>query len=165
MNLSPVQLEDPDLPQLVEKVIATSGLAEGSLGLEVTEGVLLDDVERAAGALRALCDAGARILLDDFGTGHSSLSYLHRFPLQAVKLDQSFVSRLGFDPAAHAIVGAVARMAGELGLEVVAEGVETAAQRAIVASLGVGRRQGFGIARPMPGPVTLDWLSAAAHGY
>lgn len=164
VNLSPVQLEDPDLPLLVEKVILSSGLEAGSLGLEVTEGVLLDDVDRAAGALQALCEAGARILLDDFGTGHSSLSYLHRFPLQAVKLDQSFIARLGYDPAAHAIVGAVARMAGELGLEVIAEGVETVAQRAVVASLGVGRLQGFGIARPMPGPVTLDWLSAAASG-
>lgn len=160
VNVSPVQLDDPDLPALVARVLATSGLAPGSLGLEVTEGVLLDDLAKAAAALSALRRAGARILLDDFGTGHSSLAYLHRFPLQTVKVDQSFVARLGFDPAADAIVGAVARMAGELGLEVIAEGVETRAQREIVAGLGVGRLQGFGIARPMPGPVALDWLGA-----
>jgi EAL domain-containing protein (putative c-di-GMP-specific phosphodiesterase class I) len=159
VNLSPVQLDDPDLPGFVGRVLASSGIAPGSLGLEVTEGVLLDDVDRAASVLGSLRVAGAGILLDDFGTGHSSLAYLHRFPLQAVKLDQSFVARLGFDPAAHAIVGAVARMAGELGLDVVAEGIENAAQRQIVADLGVGRLQGFGVARPMPGPVALTWLS------
>ncbi|RZS87473.1 diguanylate cyclase (GGDEF)-like protein [Motilibacter rhizosphaerae] len=161
VNLSPVQLDDPDLPRLVASVLDTSGLAPGSLGLEVTEGVLLDDIESAAAALTALGDAGAHILLDDFGTGHSSLAYLHRFPLQAVKIDASFVARLGNDPAAEAIVAAVAQMARTLGLEVVAEGVEDASQRAQVAAHGVTRLQGFGIARPMPGDVTLDWLAAA----
>jgi EAL domain-containing protein (putative c-di-GMP-specific phosphodiesterase class I) len=161
VNVSPVQLADPDLPSLVARTVDTSGLVPGSLGLEVTEGVLLEDLDEASEALRALVAAGADILLDDFGTGHSSLAYLHRFPLRKVKLDRSFVARLGSHPPADAIVGAVVQMAATLGLEVVAEGVESPDQRAAVLEHGVGLLQGEGIAPAMPGAVVLDWLASA----
>ncbi|GAB2876462.1 putative bifunctional diguanylate cyclase/phosphodiesterase [Nocardioides pacificus] len=158
VNVSPVQIEDPRFVSLVQEVVSDSGLPPGWLGLEVTEGLLLADIEAAAKVLDAVREAGVRVLLDDFGTGYSSLSYLHRFQLDAIKIDRSFVARLGVDRAARAIVGAVVRIGDELGLEVIAEGVENEEQFDQLRQLSVGHAQGFGLGRPMPADDAGAWL-------
>ncbi|MGN6245897.1 MAG: putative bifunctional diguanylate cyclase/phosphodiesterase [Motilibacteraceae bacterium] len=160
VNLSPVQLGHPDLPGVVAEVLRCSGLAAGTLSLEVTEGVLLEDLEQAAEVLEALGAAGAKIVLDDFGTGYSSLAYLHRLPLDAVKLDRGFAVRLTTDTAAQAVVRAVVGLGRELGIAVVAEGVEEPEQQASVEALGVRLAQGYLLARPMPAPAAREWLAA-----
>jgi EAL domain-containing protein (putative c-di-GMP-specific phosphodiesterase class I) len=130
----------------------------------VTEGVLLENPEHVRTTLQALRDAGVLAVLDDFGTGYSSLSYLHRFPLHALKIDRSFVAALGAadgGAGSAAVVRAVIALASTLGLEVVAEGVETAAQRAILIELGCKLAQGFLFSEPMPASQFLQRFAAA----
>ena len=132
-----------------------SGLPPGALTLEITESVLMQEVESFVDALEALKALGVRLGLDDFGTGYSSLGYLRRFPLDVLKLDRSFVSELGAEAAADSIIAAVIEMARALGMEVVAEGVETEAQHSTLERLGCQLAQGYLFAPPMP-PAALD---------
>ena len=125
-------------------------VAPGQLEVELTESVLMSDPERAKQVLEQLHAMGVKISIDDFGTGYSSLSYLKRFPAQAVKIDRSFISGLPSDGDDTAITHAVIAMAHSLGLNVVAEGVETAAQLALLHKLGCDEAQGFLLGRPMP---------------
>jgi EAL domain-containing protein (putative c-di-GMP-specific phosphodiesterase class I) len=120
--------------------------------LEVTEGALLDNPELVEQTLATLRAAGVRTLLDDFGTGYSSLSYLHRFPLSGLKIDRSFVQalRAGESGGSAAIVRAIRLLADSLGLEVVAEGIETEDQRQQLRLLGLPLGQGYLFARPQP---------------
>jgi FOG: EAL domain len=117
--------------------------------LEVTESVFVQDSERALVVLSDLKHLGVKLALDDFGTGYSSLDYLKRFPIDIVKIDQTFVADLERDQASHAIVLAVIELAHMLGMTVVAEGVETAEQHKRLASLGCDSCQGYYFARPM----------------
>jgi predicted signal transduction protein with EAL and GGDEF domain len=150
INVSARQLAQPELPEIVRQALHDAGVSASDLAIEVTETALIEDASMAATSLRALSALGVRILLDDFGTGYSSLSHLQRFPIDALKIDRSFVMHLGAGGDDRAIVRAIAAMARALGIEVVAEGVETAEQAAEVHALGCGAAQGYHFARPMP---------------
>ena len=147
VNVSPVQLLDPRLPQVVAQALSDSGLPAERLELEITETALFGDDEAALRTLNQLRDIGVRISLDDFGTGYSSLSYLHRFPISRIKIDQSFVRRLPEDPGSASIVRAIAQLGESLDLRITAEGIETSEQLSFVASHGCDHVQGFLISR------------------
>ena len=150
VNLSARQISHPDLVGTVERVLRDTELPAGRLTLEITESALMHDARSALRVLRALKDLGVSLAIDDFGTGYSSLSYLQRFPLDVLKVDKSFVSELGVDPGGAGIVSAVLGLAKSLGLEVVAEGVETDAQLTELRRLGCDFAQGYLFSRPVP---------------
>jgi diguanylate cyclase (GGDEF)-like protein/PAS domain S-box-containing protein len=150
VNLSPRQLMQQDLPRIVGASLLESGIAPRRLILELTESILVEESEPVGVTLAALKEIGVRLALDDFGTGYSALGYLKRFPFDIVKIDRSFVRGLGQDAGDSAIVGAVLGMAGALGMEVIAEGIETEEQRQCLRDLGALYGQGFFFARPGP---------------
>lgn len=150
VNLSPIQFRTDDLVATVTEILARTKLAPERLELELTEGVLIDDTERARAQLVALKALGVRLVLDDFGTGYSSLSYLGRFPFDKLKIDRSFVSGLASDAGAEAIVRAISALAHGLGLAVTAEGVETMTQLDLLRAVQCTELQGFLLGRPMP---------------
>jgi predicted signal transduction protein with EAL and GGDEF domain len=150
VNVSPVQLLDPRLPQIVSQALLDSGLDASRLELEITETALFGDDEASLRTLNQLRDLGVRISLDDFGTGYSSLSYLHRFPISRIKIDRSFVQRLPEDPGSASIVRAIAQLGESLHLKVTAEGIETAEQLSFITDQGCDHVQGFLISRPIP---------------
>jgi EAL domain-containing protein (putative c-di-GMP-specific phosphodiesterase class I) len=150
VNLSGRQLSSPDLVGNVLGAIANADIDPSQLSFEITESVLMEDVERSTMVLRSLKDIGVGLAIDDFGTGYSSLSYLERFPVDAIKIDRSFISRLGADATDGAIVSAVTTLGHALGLVVTAEGVETVEQLRILADLGCDAAQGYLFARPLP---------------
>ena len=160
VNLSPRQLAEPDLVSTVATALADSGLPPESLCLEVTEGAVIHDLDDTLPTLRALSAVGIRLALDDFGTGYSSLAYLQRMPVHVLKVDRSFVARLGRDPGDTAIVRTVVELAHQLGLAVTAEGIETPQQLDILRSLSCDTGQGFLRARPGPAAQIATWLSA-----
>ena len=157
VNLSARQLGESELINTVREVLVETGLDPSRLCLEITESVLMDDVESSIEALLDLKALGVRLAIDDFGTGYSSLSYLRRFPVDVVKLDRSFVAGLGVDPAATAIVAAVVNLAHALGIMVVAEGVETEAQLVTLRALRCDRAQGYYWNRPLPAGELPGW--------
>ncbi len=150
VNLSPVQFRHGDLPALVHTVLLETGLSPSRLELEITENVLIDDFSRAQAILRRLKTLGAKIVMDDFGTGYSSLSYLQSFPFDKIKVDRSFVSDLETNNNNAAIVRAVISLTRSLKLPVLAEGVETEAQRRILRYEGCEQIQGYLIGKPLP---------------
>jgi len=150
INLSPVQFQHGDLAQLVHQVLLETGLSPARLELEITEGMLIGDFNRAVSILRRLKNLGVRIAMDDFGTGYSSLSYLQSFPFDKIKIDRSFISNLGHSQQAAAIVRAVIALGHGLDLPVVAEGVETAEQLEFLAGESCNEIQGYFIGRPKP---------------
>jgi diguanylate cyclase (GGDEF)-like protein/PAS domain S-box-containing protein len=143
VNVSARQLQRPGFLSTVSEVIASSGIAEGTLTIEITESVLLDDTAATAALLSALREMSVHVAVDDFGTGYSSLTYLHRLPVDAVKLDRSFVAGVADDVQRRAIVTAVLNLAGALGLQSVAEGIETERQLAELRLLGCIAGQGY----------------------
>jgi len=149
-NVSPRQLAEPSFPDQIRDVIHQSGIRPGSLWLEITETALMHDTESATSALRALRGLGVHLAVDDFGTGYSSLSHLKRFPIEALKIDQSFIRGLNRDGEDAAIVTAVVSLAHALGLTSTAEGVETPEQLADLRTLGCEYAQGNLFAEPMP---------------
>jgi diguanylate cyclase (GGDEF)-like protein/PAS domain S-box-containing protein len=149
VNLSVVQFARRDLPQIVDSALRASDLDPALLSLEITESVMLRDVEAFTDALGALKEIGVKLVLDDFGTGYSSLGYLTRLPLDVLKIDRSFVEGLGVDRRDTAIAEAIVAMSRALSLEVVAEGVETEAQLAELDRLGCDLAQGFYFSRPV----------------
>jgi diguanylate cyclase (GGDEF)-like protein len=160
VNLSPKQFWRSDLPDRVGAILAKTGLPAERLVLEVTEGVLIDNRQRAGAAMAALIEQGIRIALDDFGTGYSSLSYLHRFPFESIKIDRSFINTLSEDEHSRAIVRAVLALGRNLRLKVVAEGVETPAQLRWLRTEGCGEVQGYLLGRPMPADAIGDFLAS-----
>jgi diguanylate cyclase (GGDEF)-like protein len=150
VNLSPRQLADDDVVATVADVLAETGLPPAQLTLEVTESVLVQDVDRVVDRLRTLRTLGVRIAIDDFGTGYSSLSYLRRLPADTIKIDRSFVTDLAQDGASRTLVSSIIELARSLQLDVVAEGVEDTAQRSVLQSLQCSHAQGFLFARPQP---------------
>jgi diguanylate cyclase (GGDEF)-like protein/PAS domain S-box-containing protein len=150
VNLSPAQFLDPDLPNHVASILKRTNLPAARLELEVTEGVLINDPERAMETLMALKSQGICIALDDFGTGYSSLSYVHRFPFDRIKIDQSFVQAMGKSAQADAIVKAVMALGHSLNLLVTAEGVETLAQFNALRERNCDIAQGFLFSRAVP---------------
>jgi len=150
VNLSSRQLVDPDLPKLVGRILEDSGLPAEALCLELTETALIEDPVSAERCLKDLRGLGIRIGVDDFGTGYSSLIYVRRFPVQVLKLDRLFVAGLGESAEDETIAGSVIHLAHELGLEAVAEGVETLDQLRALDSLGCDLAQGFYWSKPRP---------------
>jgi diguanylate cyclase (GGDEF)-like protein/PAS domain S-box-containing protein len=165
VNVSGRQIAQPAFPTAVTDIVRASGLAGGTLMLEITESVLIEEADAQVTVLSELRDLDLRLVLDDFGTGFSSLSYLQRFPLDGLKVDRSFVSALDNDGAdASAIIDAVTRMASGLGLHLVAEGVETEAQAARLAELGCAYAQGYLFARPMSADQVSEYLVQTTAG-
>jgi diguanylate cyclase (GGDEF)-like protein/PAS domain S-box-containing protein len=150
VNVSVRQITQRDLPGVVARALRDTGLDPHALCLEITETVILDDSDIANQALQALLALGVGMVLDDFGTGYSSLAYLTRLPIRGLKIDRSFVNRLGASERSTAIVTAILRMAEALAIEVTAEGVETTRQIEELQRLGCHRAQGFYFARPLP---------------
>jgi EAL domain-containing protein (putative c-di-GMP-specific phosphodiesterase class I) len=164
VNLSPVQLERDDVVAMVEHALAHSGLPPHRLELEVTEQVLLEDVDRVASTLGRLRDLGVALALDDFGSGYLSFAMLRRLPLDTLKLDRSFARALDLDPRAADVVAGMVAMAHRLGLATVAEGVETAGQRDLLRRLGCDLGQGFFFGRPAAVPMLeADLRARRAH--
>jgi len=150
VNLSARQIDDPGIVRTVEEILSRTGLPPEHLTLEITESALMKDAASALLVLHALKDIGVLLAIDDFGTGYSSLSYLQRFPLDILKVDRMFVAELGMRTGGDEIVSAVIELAHALGLEVVAEGVETEQQLDVLRMLGCDFAQGFLFSRPVP---------------
>jgi diguanylate cyclase (GGDEF)-like protein len=148
VNLSPAQFRQSDLSMFVHTVLIETGLPASRLELEITESVLIDDFSCAQAILRRLKSLGVKIVMDDFGTGYSSLSYLHSFPFDKLKIDRSFVSDLEANNNSAAIVRAVITLAKSLQVPVLAEGVETEAQRLILKGEGCNQIQGYLLGKP-----------------
>jgi diguanylate cyclase (GGDEF)-like protein/PAS domain S-box-containing protein len=162
VNLSAVQLRDPTLPQRIVRALGDSGLPAHCLTLEVTESVAMEDPESSIILLETIRALGVQLAIDDFGTGYSSLAYLKRLPLDYIKLDRAFVQDLESDSNDAAICAATIGLAHNLGLEVVAEGVETTAQQQYLAGLRCDTFQGFLFSRPLPADAAFAWLRSAA---
>ena len=149
-NLSPLQLEQPNLAERVGTALHRAGLPGAVLGLEITEGALLETGQIQQRNLLRLKEIGVQVVLDDFGTGYSALSYLQRFPIDVIKIDRSFVDRMTADRTAAALVQAILAMANGMGLDIIAEGVETAQQRDLLRLLGCRYGQGYLFSKPLP---------------
>ena len=150
VNLSPVQFQYGDLTNLVHSILLETGLPANRLALEITEGVLIRDSARALTVLRQLKALGVRIVMDDFGKGYSSLSYLQLFPFDKIKIDRDFIHDVYRNSQSAAIVRAVLGLAQALGLPVLAEGVETEEEREFLRAVGCDEMQGYLIGRPCP---------------
>ncbi len=158
VNISPVQLRDEGLVDDVGDALVSSGLPASQLCLELTESGVFDDLDVAAKRILSLNDLGVSVVLDDFGTGHSSLQWLQRLPVSALKIDRSFVSGIDSRPVDLAIVQATLGLATLLGLDTVAEGVETTDQLAVLREQGCTSIQGYLLLRPVPAARFLEWL-------
>jgi diguanylate cyclase (GGDEF)-like protein/PAS domain S-box-containing protein len=150
INLSPSQLHSSDLALAVADLLKTTGLSPALLELEVTEDILLLDEARVLDMFKRIQDLGVRILFDDFGTGYASLSYLKKFPLDGLKIDRSFVTDLLADSDDAAIVSSTIGLSKQLGLTVIAEGIENRATADFLVSMGCEEGQGYVFGRPMP---------------
>ncbi len=147
-NLSPRQLEDPDLLANVQQALADSGLPPHALCLEITENAIMQDPAAAARVLNGLRELGIGLAIDDFGTGYSSLAQLRQVPLDILKIDRTFVTDLAESEELEVIVNSIIAMAHAVGLEVVAEGIETPQQLAILRTLGCDQAQGYYLGKP-----------------
>lgn len=161
VNFAEAELRNPKLIEKIQWELDRHDLTPDRLTVEVLETVVAaspDDV--IARNINGLAELGCAIDLDDFGTGHASISSIRRFSVERIKIDRSFVMKVDRDPEQQRMVTAILSMAERLGLQTLAEGVETAGEHALLAQLGCGHVQGFGIARPMPFDQTLDWIRA-----
>jgi diguanylate cyclase len=163
VNISPVELRSKDFVAGVHEILQETGLEANSLELELTETFLTEDSTATIAMLRALKEMGVRLALDDFGTGYSSLSHLKRFPMDTLKIDQSFVRNLASDSDDASIVCALISMGRQLRMDVVAEGVETTEQCAFLQQAGCPYGQGYYFGRPM-GARAVSRLKAIKSG-
>jgi len=164
VNLSAKQFQHPTLVQEISQVLEESGLDAGSLKLEITESVVMQDAPATLAKLKELKDLGIRLAIDDFGTGYSSLGYLKRFPVDTLKIDRSFVKGLSKEGNDNAIVRAVVTVAKTLNMDVTAEGVETDQQRIELVALGCDRAQGFLFAKPADADHVGPLLAISKNG-
>jgi EAL domain-containing protein (putative c-di-GMP-specific phosphodiesterase class I) len=164
VNVSAVQLRRGAVVETVAPLLRRFEMPPGSLELEVTEGAVLTDEEEASRCLSALKQLGVRIALDDFGTGYSSLRHVKRLPVDALKIDRSFVSGIESNSEAQAIVTAIIAIGKQLGLRVVGEGVETRAQESFLRVRGCDEVQGFRFGRPANAEATFALLLQARRG-
>ncbi|HVM28581.1 MAG TPA: EAL domain-containing protein [Mycobacteriales bacterium] len=164
VNLSANQLTAPGVVALVRDCLDASGADPAALMLEVTESAVMADLEATARTLQSLRELGLSIAVDDFGTGYSSLTYLKRFPVTCVKIDRSFVSGLGVDDQDAAIVSSVLSLARAIGLECVAEGVETEEQRLVLQALGCELGQGYLWSPALAADELEQWVERAGTG-
>ncbi len=164
VNVSAREVQRSDVCGNVQRAAAAAGLAPSSLEIEFTETAVLANPGRAAEVARCLREAGATVALDDFGTGYSSLTHLHQLPIDRVKIDRSFVASCLEDRSAAAILVSVTHLAHDLGMEVVAEGVESQAQLEFVKAVGCDAAQGYHLARPLAHADCTEYLARAAEG-
>ena len=158
VNVSAIQLREREFADFVRQVFIDYG-PENGIDIEITESMVMQDMERSTQILTALRDAGARIAMDDFGTGYSSLSYLARLPIDALKIDRSFINTITERKDDVEIASAIISLAQSLGLTTIAEGVETRAQYDLLRRLGCDQVQGFLICPPIPEDKVLKLLS------
>ncbi len=156
VNLAPRQLAEASFPDELDRVLASTGIEPGSVWLELTEGALMKDVDAARRSLDTLRARGVHLAVDDFGTGYSSLAHLKRFPVEALKVDRTFVDGLGQEPEDTSIVTAVISLAHSLGIAAVAEGLETQQQLAELRTMGCDFAQGYLFGPPLPPEVLGD---------
>ena len=164
VNLSPRQFQKPTLVADVTQALHQAGLPARCLKLEITESVLMQDVEATIKILWELKNFGLQIAIDDFGTGYSSLSYLKRLPLDVLKIDRSFVSGIGESAEDTAIVHAIMALARSLSLKVTGEGIETAEQASLLGEWGCDRGQGYLFSKPLDDQAVGALLQMAANG-
>ncbi|MGA1389817.1 MAG: putative bifunctional diguanylate cyclase/phosphodiesterase [Ilumatobacteraceae bacterium] len=150
VNVSPRQLHDPQFVSVVAEALRRSRVTPDQLWLEVTESVMIAEPDQALSALNRLCDIGVRVAIDDFGTGYSSLSLLQKFPIQRLKIDRSFINGVSDDLSARSLVRTIIAMGDSLGLDMVAEGVESVRQLQTLAELRCAKAQGYLISHPVP---------------
>jgi diguanylate cyclase (GGDEF)-like protein len=162
VNLSARQLQQADLTQVVTRVLRRTGLPPEYLKLEITESVLMQDAEAAIRTLRELRDIGVQLAIDDFGTGYSSLAYLNQFPIDALKIDRSFVAKLGDGAENAAVVRSIIALGAALDLHVTAEGIETVEQWRALQALGCTLGQGYYFGKPQPATGLNALLAASA---
>ncbi|HEY3060642.1 MAG TPA: EAL domain-containing protein [Chloroflexota bacterium] len=160
VNLSMRNLHDPEIAETIRDLLARWGVPPIRLVIEITESSLMADAARAMDVLTRLRNMGVGISIDDFGTGYSSLAYLKRLPVDELKIDRSFVSHMAFDENDAAIVRSTIGLAHDLGLKVVAEGVEDKAAWDLLNALGCDVAQGYFVSRPIPAPELADWVNA-----
>ena len=161
VNLSARQFEDPGLVAAIEACLKKTGLAPEALELEMTESVVMARTRENAATLQALRDLGIRILIDDFGTGYSSLASLQSFPLDSLKIDRSFVSQMEFEEGKAEIVRTILALARTLGLEAVAEGVETAQELEMLRDLECEHGQGYYFSNAIDGEAAAAWMESS----
>ena len=162
VNLSPVQLSSDRCAESVAAVLHATGFPADHLTLEITESAVMDDVPEVLRSVQALAALGVRLAVDDLGRGWSSLAYLSRYPLSELKIDRSFVQGVARRPADGAVVRALVGLAHDLGLTVVAEGIEDADQLAELARLGCDLGQGFHLHRPLTASGITDLVAGGA---
>lgn len=150
VNVSTREFKRPDFLELIENALKSSGMRPFSLELEITESLLMEKSDQVTAILKALTDRGVRIAIDDFGTGYSSMSYLKDLPFNVLKIDRTFVSGIGTGDGSESIIEAIIGMAKALGKEIIAEGIETEAQRAYLATIGCDLGQGYLWSPPIP---------------
>ncbi len=158
VNLSGRQLAQPDLPEEIAELLRVTGVRPEQLALELTESVLMEETDSPTAVLERLKALGVRLMLDDFGTGYSSLNYIKRFPVEAIKIDRSFVSGVVEDESDRHIIRAIVSMAAGFDVKLVAEGVETLDQARWLRHLGITLVQGYGFGRPVPVSATAALL-------
>ncbi|MEW5756363.1 MAG: EAL domain-containing protein, partial [Pseudomonadota bacterium] len=158
VNLSARQFRDKQLVDKITAILNETGLPPNFLELELTESIVMEDVDNNINTLRRIHDLGIRLSIDDFGTGYSSLSYLKRFPIHTVKIDRSFVKDIHDDSDDAAIVTAIIALAHSLKLNVVAEGVETGAHLEFLSSLKCDQAQGYFYSKPLPAAEYLKFV-------
>jgi diguanylate cyclase (GGDEF)-like protein len=159
VNLSVRNLLDRDLPSEIERLLAAYSLPADALGLEITESMIMSDPERALATVGRLSELGVRLSVDDFGTGYSSLANLRRMPITDLKIDRSFVSPMLRDESDLIIVRSTINLGHDLGLKIIAEGVEDSATLHRLAALGCDLAQGYHVSRPMPADTFSAWLA------
>jgi EAL domain-containing protein (putative c-di-GMP-specific phosphodiesterase class I) len=164
VNLSVRSLLDPELADDVARLLGAAEVPARALTLEITETSIMGDPGRTLSVLDRLAGLGVTLAIDDFGTGYSSLAYLKRLPVDEVKIDKSFVLDMGTDPDDEAIVRSTVDLGHNLGLRVVAEGVEDGTTWRRLVELGCDRAQGFHLAHPMPAEVFEQWLAERRSG-
>jgi EAL domain-containing protein (putative c-di-GMP-specific phosphodiesterase class I) len=158
VNLSARNLLDPALPEQVELALAKWGAPASVLCLELTESFLMSDPTRSIGVMDELSQVGVELSIDDFGTGYSSLAYMRRLPINEIKIDRSFVTNMDVDASDAMIVKATVDLGRNLGLRVVAEGVENEATWEMLKSVGCEVAQGYWMSRPIPGAEATKWI-------
>ena len=163
VNVSPRQIIDPNFTQIVRDALDSTGISPHLLWIEMTESMMLDEPERAQLTLRQIRAMGVRLALDDFGTGYSSLSLLQQFPIQRIKIDRAFVQGIAERSNDRSLVRTIIAMAQSMGLDLVAEGVETVHQLQSLRDLGCNKAQGYLISHPVPPDAMRSTMVALAE--
>jgi len=163
VNISMRDLVDPEFPEMIATLVSAAQAPPSLLVLEITESLIMTEPERAIKTLSQLRELGVRLAVDDFGTGYSSLAYLHRLPINEIKIDKSFVAAMGGEASRANIVRASVELGHSLQLESVAEGVEDARTWDLLGALGCDLAQGYFISRPMVADQVLPWLARWEH--